>query len=187
MAFIQLYRHERHHCSNLIAYAVIIVTNQTAIKYGTTRANMSRVTNKGVMMRCKAVTANLLTVVGLPVEPSTAIAKPKGYLDASLSIRQPPRTVTSSNPVISPSLSSFFFFSSMLRSNSRSHRSIGKQWITVESYVGNSADLYGRRNITGKMKCKASRNYLSIIELIKGRYVLFRGPSISWKRIVEAI
>ena len=49
-----------------------------------TRANMSRVRNKGVMMHCKEVTANLLTVVGLLVEPSTAIVKPKGYLEASI-------------------------------------------------------------------------------------------------------
>ena len=37
------------------------------------------------------------------------------------------------------------------------------------------------------MKYTASRNCLSIIYLIKGRYVLFQGPSISWKIIVEAI
>ena len=45
--------------------------NQTANKYGTTRANMSRVMNKGVMMHHKEVITNLLTVVGLLVEPST--------------------------------------------------------------------------------------------------------------------
>ena len=88
---------------------------------------MSRVMNEGVMMRFKAVTANLLTVVGLIVEPSTAIEKPKGSLGVSLSIRQPPITVTSSNLVISTSLSSFFFFSGMLRSNGISHQSIGKR------------------------------------------------------------
>ena len=74
-----------------------------------TRANISRVMNEGVMMRCKAVTANLLTVVGLIVYSSAAISKPKVYLEAYLSIMQPPITVTSSSPVISTSLSSFFF------------------------------------------------------------------------------
>ena len=38
---------------------------------------MSTVMNEGVKMRCKAVTANLFTVVGLLVEISTAIEKPK--------------------------------------------------------------------------------------------------------------
>ena len=87
---------------------------------------MSRVTNEGVVVCCKAVTANLLTEVGLVVEPITTIAKLKSSFEASISIRKPPITVTSSNPFISPSPSSFFFFSSMLRSNIRSHRSIGK-------------------------------------------------------------
>ena len=45
---------------------------------------MSRETNKGVMMLCKAITANFLTVVGLIVENRTVIAKPKGYLEAYL-------------------------------------------------------------------------------------------------------
>ena len=48
-------------------------TNQTANKYGMTRVNMSKVTNEGVMMCCKAVAANLLTVAGLLVEPTTYI------------------------------------------------------------------------------------------------------------------
>ena len=46
---------------------------------------MSRDTNKGVMMRFKLITANLLEVVGLLVEPRTAIEKPKGSLDEYLS------------------------------------------------------------------------------------------------------
>ena len=86
---------------------------------------MSRVTNEEVMMHCKAVTENLLVVVGLLFEPSTAIEKSKGLIEASLSISQTIITVTSSIPVISPSLSSSFYLSSMLRSNSISHQSIG--------------------------------------------------------------
>ena len=48
---------------------------------------MSRETNEGVMMRCKTVTANLLAIVLLLVEPITSLAKPKAYLEAYLSIR----------------------------------------------------------------------------------------------------
>ena len=40
-----------------------------------TRANISTVINEGVKVSCKSVKANLLTVVGLLVEPSTAIEK----------------------------------------------------------------------------------------------------------------
>ena len=43
--------------------------------------------NEGVKMRRKAATTNFSTVVGLLVEISTAIAKPKGYIDAPTSIR----------------------------------------------------------------------------------------------------
>ena len=77
------------------------------------------------MMCCKEVTTDLLAVVGLIVEPSTYILKPKGSLEESLSIGQLPIKVTSISLVISPLLSSSFFFSSMLISNSRSHQSIG--------------------------------------------------------------
>ena len=76
-------------------------------------------------MCCKSGTANLLTVVGISVEPSTEITKPNGYIEAYLSISQPPRTLNSSVLVKYPSLYRLFFFSSMLRSNSRSQQSIG--------------------------------------------------------------
>ena len=70
---------------------------------------MSKVTNEGVMMRCKVVTANLLTVVGLLVEPSIAIAKPKGSIDASIYISQTTITVKSIIQLnIPPSLASSF-------------------------------------------------------------------------------
>ena len=125
MPFIKPYRHERHHFIKLISWSVIIVTNKKVNKYGTTRANISRVTNKGVMMCFKAVTSNFLTLVGRFVEPSTAIENPKRFLEANISIRKSPIKLTSSNMAISPSLYSFFFFSFMLRSNSRSHQIIG--------------------------------------------------------------
>ena len=85
---------------------------------------MSMETNKGVVMRCKTIPANLLTVVGLIVEPITAIENTKGYIEAFISIRQNPLTLKSSNQVILPSLSIFFSFRSMLRFNIRSHRVI---------------------------------------------------------------
>ena len=94
---MQPYSYESNHFSEILAYAVIIVTNQTAKKHGTTTENTSRVTNKGIIMCCKSSTFNLLTVVGLLVEPITSVAKPKGYLEAYLSIIQPHITVTFSN------------------------------------------------------------------------------------------
>ena len=142
-------------------------------------------TNKGVVMHCKAVTDNLLTVLCLLVEPSTAITKPKGSIEAYLSISQHPIILTSSIPVISTSLSSFLFFRIMLRSNNRSYRSILKKWITVNIYDGNSADLCGRRIRTVKMKRTASRNCLSFIDLIKGRYILFWGTSTVEKVLLK--
>ena len=61
------------------------------------------------MVRCKAHTANLLTLVGLIIGPIIFIAKTKGSMEAYLSIIQIPLTVTSSNPIKSTSLSGFFF------------------------------------------------------------------------------
>ena len=85
---------------------------------------MSRVMNEGVMMRCKEITANFLTEVGLIIEPSTSIAKPKGSLKAYIYIIKTTWTLTYSNTVKSPPLSIFLIFSSMLIFNSRSHQSI---------------------------------------------------------------
>ena len=78
---------------------------------------MSTVMNEGVKICCKSVTTQVFTVVGLLVELCTAIAKPKGSLEASPSIRQPSVTITSNSPVIYPFLFSSFFFSSTLQSH----------------------------------------------------------------------
>ena len=78
---------------------------------------MPRETNEGVMMSCKIITANFLTKVRLLVGPITPLAKQKDSIQAYLSIRQPLYTVTFSNLVISPFLSSFFSFGIMLRSH----------------------------------------------------------------------
>ena len=142
---------------------------------------MLRDMNKGFMILCKTITANLLEILGLLVEPSTSISKPKGCLEAFLPIGKPLWTLTYKYPMIYSSLSSFFSFSSMLISNSISHPSIGCWWSTVESYVRNSAGRCGSRNRTRKMKCTESRNCLSIIHLINGRYVIFWGPYINRK------
>ena len=56
-------------------------------------------------MRCKAVMTNLLTVVGLIVEPITAIAKTNGSIEAYIYIRKTTITVIYSITVITPSLS----------------------------------------------------------------------------------
>ena len=45
-------------------------------------------TNEGVVMSCKTITANLLTIVCLLVEPITPLAKPRVSLEVSLSISQ---------------------------------------------------------------------------------------------------
>ena len=131
-------------------------------------------------MNCNTITINLLKIVHPLVEPITYLAKPKASAEASFSICQIPWTVTSTKPVVSFSPFSFFFFGNMLRSNRYS-------WVTVEIHVGNSADSCGGRNTTRKLKCTASRNCISIIDLIKGRYFLSWGPSIRWEFIVEEI
>ena len=141
---------------------------------------MSRETNEEVVIYFKTVTMNLFTIVQLIFETITSLAKPKASLEAYFSISQLPCTVNSSKPVISPSLFSFFFFGNMIRSNRYS-------WGTVDIHVGNSADSYGGRNTTIKLKLTESRNYISIIKLIKGGYVLSWGPSIRWNLIVEEI
>ena len=47
---------------------------------------MSTLMNEGVNMYCKTVMTNFFKVVFLLVKISTAIKKPKGYLDESYSI-----------------------------------------------------------------------------------------------------
>ena len=143
-------------------------------------ANMARETNKGVMTCCKTIMANLSTIVRLLFEAITSLAKPKDSLEASLHISQTTWTLTSSNTFISPSLSRLFSFGIILRYNRY-------WWSTVLSYIGNSAGRCGGKNTTGKMKCTESRNFVSVIDIIKGRYVIFRDPNIRWKMIVEAM
>ena len=51
-------------------------------KYGTKRANISPLIDKGVKMCYRAATNKFLLVAGLLVELITFPAKPKGYLEA---------------------------------------------------------------------------------------------------------
>ena len=78
---------------------------------------MSTLMNEGVDIRCKLVTTQVFTVVGLLVELGKAIAKPKCSIEAYPSIRQMSVTVTSGSPVIYYSLFSSSFFSSTLKSH----------------------------------------------------------------------
>ena len=137
-------------------------------------------TNEGVVMSCKTITANLLTIVCLLVEPITPLAKPRVSLEVSLSISQNTWKVTSTNHVIYNSLYIFFYLVSILRSNIY-------WWITVLIYVVNSAGHCGGINTNGKMNSTSSRIYLSIIDLIKVGYVIFQVPNIRWNIIVESI
>ena len=158
-------------------HSSLLITNKTEEKNGTKRANMSTVMNKGVNMSYKYVTEKLFTVVGLLVEPITAIGK-KGSLQEYISIRYYYLAVTYSITVIPPALTRSLFYISTMRLNSRSHKIRDIRRSTVESEVANSADLCLTRIRTGKIKCTESRNCLSIIKLIKKKYVIFQIPNI---------
>ena len=152
-------------------------SRQSSLLWTSKTANMSRETNEVVMMRCKKITSNLSTIVHLLVEPIKYLAKPKSSIEESLYIRQPPWTVTYSNPVISPPLYSFFSFVNMLISN--------RYWsITVLSYVVNSSRRCRGINTTGKMKSMASKNCISIVGLIKGGVCSLLGYHYQLKNIV---
>ena len=142
---------------------------------------MSRVMNEGVVICCKEITDNFLTVVDLLVRPIKTIVKPKGSLETYFFIRQPPLTVNSSNLVKYPSLSNFFFLGIMIRSNIRSH-----QWSTVESYVVNSADLCVRRNRTVKMNYTAAETVSPSSTSLTGECNLL-GSQYQVKQFVEEI
>ena len=62
---------------------------------------MSTVKKKGVNIRCKAVSETFLQII---VEPIKYIEKPKIYLEAYISIRQPHIIVNTNSPVIHPYL-----------------------------------------------------------------------------------
>ena len=54
---------------------------ETAKKYGTARANISTVMNKGVKMLYKVTTTKIFTLLAVIVELSTYVSKPKGSLE----------------------------------------------------------------------------------------------------------
>ena len=70
---------DSHHC--------YVQTNQTANKYGTTRANISTVIDElGIQYTLQSSNDHFFTVVGLLVEHITTIAKPKVSLEGYPSI-----------------------------------------------------------------------------------------------------
>ena len=74
-----------HKDSSLDSHACYVGKKQTENKYGTTRENMSMVTNQGVKINSKAAMAQLFTVI--LVQLGTGIEKYKGSLEAFPSIR----------------------------------------------------------------------------------------------------
>ena len=72
--------------------------------------------NEVVEMHFKSFMTNFFTVVGLLVEISTSIAKPKGYFEAYPYTSQPPITVTSKSPSF---ILRYLFFGIIMRTNSR--------------------------------------------------------------------
>ena len=142
---------------------------------------MSSVMKKEVNTRCKSVRANLFTVVCLIDWPSIDIVKPKSSLEAYLYISYASLILTSTSPVIPPSLPISLFYRSMLKTNSRIFQSIGWWWSTIDIEVVNSPDFWIKRSRTKKMNNTVSRNYFSVINLIKENNVLCWSPSITLK------
>ena len=83
MPFIEPHRHDRHHSSKLLAYAVIIVMEESNIKH-------TKGDEQGSHYMFQKIMANLLKIVHLLVEPITLLAKPKASLEASIYVRQTP-------------------------------------------------------------------------------------------------
>ena len=83
--------------------------------------------NKGVGICCKSVTANLITVVDIIIEPSIAIEKPMCSLEKIFLLGN------LSSCIIPPSLPIFFFYSSIMRTNSTTHQIKGLILSSVDS------------------------------------------------------
>ena len=143
---------------------------------------MSNLMNKGVNIRCKAITASFFTVVWILVEPSTFIEK-NSYFEEYPSSRQLSITVTSSSTAIPSSLLSSLFFGNILRTNNRIHLSRDWQWSSFGSEVWNIAALFGMRKNWKNEVCLNQK--LSIHHLPNQVEVfVFRSPSISKKMTI---
>ena len=83
MPFIDPHRHERHHSIKLLAYAVIVVMDES---------NMKHIweTNEGVVMHFKTITTNLSKVLHLLVESIIYLSKQKASMQASIYTRNFP-------------------------------------------------------------------------------------------------
>ena len=81
MPFIEPYRYERHHSSNLLAQIVIIFMDESNSEQ--TWNDKSNHVNGDILGSHDALRNNhghLLTIVCVLVEPITSIAKPKAYI-----------------------------------------------------------------------------------------------------------
>ena len=100
MPFIVIYRHEVRHCINILYYVVIIVMKESNSKQ-ISKEKIKHINGneKGSHDMLQSSHGKLFTLVGLLVEPSKYILKPKGSIESSPYIRYPPTTVTSVSPL----------------------------------------------------------------------------------------
>ena len=67
--------------------AEILYPKHSSLLWTIQKANMSRYTKNVVVILCKTIMANLLTISHILIKPITSLENPKDYLEASLFIR----------------------------------------------------------------------------------------------------
>ena len=67
--------------------AEIFYPRHSSLLWTSQKANMSRYTKKVVVILCKTIMANFLTISHILIKPITSLEKPKAYLEAYLFIR----------------------------------------------------------------------------------------------------
>ena len=139
------------------------------------RAKMSTVSNKGFMMRYKAVAAIVFTVVGpTPKLNRTSIAKPKASLKPYIYINWSPISVTPSHPIISPSHLFNLLQFRMANSNSSS---------ISNHYLQYCAALWTSRRRTWIVEAAIGLHIAFVIISIEAKCVLLRIPCVCCERI----
>ena len=132
---------------------------------------MSRETNYGVMIKCKAVTEILFTVVGLPPKPNwTDIAITGTPLHTSLSIRQPSMSVTPIRTTIPPSLQLNLL---RIRTTNISN------WSSSDRDIWYRADLWIARKRTGIFESPTGI-HSAFIRLVPAQDVHFSTRALIW-------
>ena len=126
-------------------------------------------------------------VLDLLVKLSTSIETPKGSLENFLLIRQPSAKITSTSPVKIYVLFIFYFCNSIMWKNIVGRQRRGWRWSTGDSKARNSSVLHLTRYISENIYDMASSNCISIIDIIKERYIIFQSPHVSWKIMIEEI